>query len=1387
MSNREFSKVTFAFLLGALLQPAAYALGQTVRKVKDIDNLVVPAQGRSPANLVAIGDVLYFAATDDAAGTELWRAAGAGAVRLKDIAPGAASSGPADFVNVGSTVFFSASTSDVFGQARRGLWKTDGTSGGTVLVKALDDVAQLTVVGDTLFFAANDPTFPNAQGTELWKSDGTPDGTVVVKDILPGPDSSRPQWLANLGGTLFFAATGLDEASRVNRELWKSDGTEAGTVAVADIAPLGDSSNPSWLAAMGGFVYFAASTPTIGEELWRSDGTVAGTTLVRDIAQGSASSSPQHLTPANGRLYFSAWDPLGGRELWSSDGTGTETFEHDVNPGPGGSDPSEIVFFDDSVYFVAYAPDRRLFALMPPFGGPFELNGTDDPSSLAVMGDYLYFLDAGPSFTRRLSRIPRGSFPSPEVADSTSHQEGGALTAALGTLYFRASDGVVDSLWQFDGVGPSARVITATSNLASGSSFPAGGVNVQGTVFFAATQNATGRELWKTDGTEAGTLLVKDLNTLGDSSPTALVGFQNQVFFAADDGAQGRELWKSDGTEAGTLLVKDIAPGPQGSGPRELVVVGQTLFFVAQELGFDDLWKSDGTEAGTQAVVYLNSSGVSQLTRVGNALYFVGRFGLGGGHALFRTDGTQAGTVQLETFAARPEYLTAAGNLLFFTAPDTAGRRVLWLTDETTGGLTRPVSTAGEDPKDLLPVFDSLSGDSVYYSAVSNGAGRELWRASLNFGFMVADLVPGPESSNPKPWLAVDDSLYFSSGAELWQVGATGVPSPVAVFKTSPSRPLGPHLAPLAVSAGRLYFTADDGLSGLEVWQTDGPTTGSELFADIEPGPGSSNPNNIVVAGSQIFFQAQATSPVDSMPSGRELWVLDIPTLSIADVTVSEADMMAEFTVTLSAPSTRTVRVEFSTADGSANSDTASPTWDYVSFSGSLILAPGEQTATILVGINNDDLVELDETFYIDLSSAVGATIGRSRATGTIANDDSAVPTLTVPASAEEGDTVPVEVTNGPGNPTDWVGLYRAGASDLDHLDWKYLNGGRTAPAAGLTEATVSFGLFAPGPYEFRLFRSNGYERLAVAALEASPTLALLEAQPSSVFGGEQAEAVLSNGTGNSTDWIGLYRGEELLDWKYLNGSRTAPAVGLRNAAVPFIMPFTTSAYQFRFFKSNGTFPFAAADVSVLPPASGPPDVTVNTVDAVPGQAVQVTIAFGPGHVQDWVGLYPAGAPDNGFLDWKYLSGTRTPPPAGLADATVSFQMPATPGGYEFRFFHANTYTLLGSSASVTVHPTTPTLGLGTATATPGQVIPVAVSGGPGNRTDWIGLFIVGSPQTTYRDWKYLNGQRTPPAQGLSAATVSFTMPTTPGTYEFRLFLANGYTVLATSGGVTVQ
>jgi hypothetical protein len=410
------------------------------------------------------------------------------------------------------------------------------------------------------------------------------------------------------------------------------------------------------------------------------------------------------------------------------------------------------------------------------------------------------------------------------------------------------------------------------------------------------------------------------------------------------------------------------------------------------------------------------------------------------------------------------------------------------------------------------------------------------------------------------------------------------------------------------------------------------------------------------------------------------------------------------------------------------------------------------------------------------------------------------------PTTATAGGTITVAVSGGPGNPTDWVGFYLVGGADGAHLDWRYLNGATVAPATGLAVATLSFlAPVTPGDYEFRLLLNNGYGRVATSgAVTVVPSPAALTingtAPPTAVTvgAGSTVAVGVTDGPANPGDWVGLYTANTpdsaYVTWRYLNGITTVPAAGTAAASLNIGVPTSAGSFEFRFFAANGYTRLATSTTMVVSSSTARLDVNgvsaPGSVTAVAGSTGVVSVSGGPANPTDWVALYPVGAADGAYLDWRYLNDTAVAPATGQSAAALHFQIPTTSGTYELRFFADNGYGLLATSASVVVPPSQAQIvveGLlppNSVATQPGAAVGVQVGNGPGNPTDWIALAEASAPDALYETWQYLNGSTTPPAQGVATATLSFTMPSSPGAYELRLFANNGFSRLATSAAL---
>ncbi len=425
---------------------------------------------------------------------------------VKDIDPGSRSGNPRWLTKAGGVLYFINN--------RNELWRSDGTAAGTRMIRAFPhdhnpgcysspasgatacNPEQLTAFHGKLYFRSGD----RLHGPELWKSNGTRAGTKIVTDIGSGKYGSFLGDLTVAGDKLFFTTdTGY--------QLWRTDGTAAGTKMIKGIL------FPGELAAFKGVLYLSAEdeNDTHGEELWRSDGTAKGTKMVKDINPGGSWSYPQSLTVSGGTLFFSANDGVHGNELWRSDGTLAGTKR--VKDGHGGAYASPLWLTDVG---------HRLF-----FDAPNGANA-------------LWRTDGTAAGTAKLKEF-RGHLPY-------------NLTDVAGALYFVVRDG----------------------------------------------PGASGFELWRSGGTAAKTRMVKEINPNNELpyGPTGLAHYGGTLIFAASDGVHGAELWRSNGTEAGTTMVKDIDPGSGSSFPGGFTQVHRSLYFTADDGTHGaELWKAHRRKA----------------------------------------------------------------------------------------------------------------------------------------------------------------------------------------------------------------------------------------------------------------------------------------------------------------------------------------------------------------------------------------------------------------------------------------------------------------------------------------------------------------------------------------------------------------------------------------------------------------------------------------------------------------------------------------------------------------------------------------------------------------------------------------------------------------------
>lgn len=646
--------------VGLLLSASVIQASDQAYLVKELNTSLAP-YGSNPVHLQHVGNLVYFMTQST---NELWRTDGteAGTFFL--------SKGARGRVAFGGKLWFTKADGDTQ------LWSTDGTVAGTQAIAMPADVTVRSLMaGPThLYFL---------HGRKLWRTNGTAATTAQVSntDLTPFSEDAlgAPGWAA-MGQSLYFLATTNAEVAplalwSVNdngltlvRDLvtasftrprttgstlflqrtdpnwapsqyWKSDGTAAGTTALRSSQPITNGYiGPNGMLTSGTHVYFVGRDTIDGpQRLWRSDGTDAGTVVIADSLPGASTTFSAWCLSrlANGKMLF-AGTPLGADAnqfagLWVVDGT-TTSFLTNI-PRPSG--------------YLLEIPEAAGFALFDAQGlwrsdgtvaGTFPMSSdfTSLGDSVLLNGSML-FVATHPQYGREIFKTD-GSLANTVLVKDVVAQSYGSWPAKL-----RA--------------------------------FKRGALLVaqQGKTDWPSSSNVARGDLWFSDGTGAGTQKLLANVTIEDLVPCG-----DRAFFRHTTPETGDELWATDGTPAGTAIVKDLQPGPEASWPGQMTCSDGRLFFLASPL---TLWRSDGTAAGT-----LRIASVPPNTRLRrshrHALYFENDYDL------WRSDGTPGGTSLFKHLPGFPGAFVSSGGSLYFNSSDSDSLSSLWRTDGTAAGTS---------------------------------------------------------------------------------------------------------------------------------------------------------------------------------------------------------------------------------------------------------------------------------------------------------------------------------------------------------------------------------------------------------------------------------------------------------------------------------------------------------------------------------------------------------------------------------------------------------------------------------------------------------------------------------------------------------------------------
>lgn len=852
-------------------------------------------QGSSPVDFFEFNNKIYFSAKTENLGREIWVSDinEKKTSLLKDINLGS-DDGIFYFdpVILNGFMYFFASDGDSEGE----LWKSDGTESGTTkITDFLNKVStKLTVVNNSLFFIVN---------KSLWKSDGTSTGTLKVMENLPMMNSVSFQ--TELNNSFIFT---IQIENTSSSQLWKSNGTNESTTPISIIADgvgIGGTSNFSHFIKHNNELYFVVrSFNTFGSNsggIMKTDGTLNGTVPVKGIHPANTDLiSYGDVTVLNNKLYFSFLEKNKKRLfIWESDGTETNTKKiYDFDAGSNFFTPSNFITKENSLLFFSGNAN----------GGTslFEYNTNSEilDEKLEIQGkvtspfffvpeyhiSYFNKINDNQFFTSYTTNFVLGSGYVLDVANYsfTKYNELGVIGSFSKTIFannmiFKKSsleNGSEVWLHNFNTNVTELLKNINTSKYGMQDNFKL--LNVSNKLVFHAKEVNTGNELWGYNPTNDYLSILNDINPNSGSSifnalaedylKTFIID-NDQLLFSANDGSNGFELWKTDGTPNGTSLLKDLNSDSKSSTPSNFFFFNNNLYFVGypdKDLPNSFLIRKDGDNFINEVNFGMNevqtnlANEIEQIVPSQNYIYF--KF-TAGKIALYRTDGTQQGSIVLKEFWEIGNLVDVNGILYFAAKSNEHQNEVeLYKSDGTPEG-TILVKNIGVNFSSYPSNLTALNG-LLYFTAATSSNGRELWKSDGTEAgtVMIKDILPGSTSSIKEDYfkenngfITFNNEMYFSAsdesnGIELWKSDGTEAGTKIVKNINVGSKNSNPK--EFTVVDNLLYFQARDSDHGSELWKSDGTEVGTKIVADVLPGPSDSNPIFITDIGNDLYFKA---------------------------------------------------------------------------------------------------------------------------------------------------------------------------------------------------------------------------------------------------------------------------------------------------------------------------------------------------------------------------------------------------------------------------------------------------------------------------------------------------------------------------------------------------